>query len=90
MCRFAIDLIQFIDSAGLIVGLGEGCRILCSDQLHDVLWQSCDVEVLEVLEMQVPDGVVVDPLAHGVCAIGWILWNVDNLSPGNHFAQLTK
>ena len=87
VCAFAaVDFVQFKDPGSLIVSLGEGCRILCSNQLHDVLWQSCDVEVLEVLEVQVPDGVVVYAFTHGVGALGWILWNANNFPSGNHFA----
>ena len=91
MCAFAaVDLVQFKDPCGLVVSLGERCRIFSSHQLHDVFWQSCDVEVLEVLEVQVPDGVVMDTFTHGVSSLGRILRNVDNLASWNHFAQLAK
>ena len=90
MSCLLIDLVEFKDSISLIVSLGEGSRFFSGDLLLDVFWLSCNVEVLEVLEMQVPDGVVVDPLAHGVSALCRILWNVDDLASWNHFAKLAE
>ena len=70
--------------------LRECNRIFGSYKLHNSFGKSGDEKILEVLEMSVPDSIVVDTSTYGIRSVSNIGWNADDFPIGNDITKLAE